>query len=597
VLGPVLRHVGETTAAVWVQLDRAATVTVTCRAVDRFRRSPAQPTSGLACSARTFEVRGHHFALVTVTGLEPDTTYPYEVAVDGDLVWPPPVSPFPPSAVRTRGPVSTRRQRIVFGSCRYAKVAPFTEPKLARRLGIDALDALAVEMTRRPPEQWPDALLLLGDQVYADELTPQNRRRIAGRRDRHPDWPDDEIVGFDEYVGLYRDSWSDPEVRWLLSCVPTAMIFDDHDVRDDWNTSAVWRAQMARKHWWRARIRSALASYWVYQHLGNLPPDQLAADPDFRAVTAAEGDTWPLVAALADRADTEADGRKGVRFSFRWDLGATRFIMIDSRNGRILDGGARLMLGDEEFDWVEDQIADDADGGRVEHLVLGTSVPWLLPHAIGDLQSVVSVEAARPGWRGRLGEALRQGADLEHWQSFRPSFDRLAGLVAAVATGPDAPATVNVLSGDVHHSYAARVDLPGVADDPDGDTSAGAASVVHQLTCSPVHNAVDWFIRPMFRLGWSPTIGRLTGWWARRDGVAPIAVAWRKLVGPLYGNTIATLELDGRHAAVTFAQPRTAGSLAPVARLDLTGRPGHTAAQETAQETAPEAGRHAGAQM
>src|SRR6185437_1114670 len=103
VLGPVLRHVGETTAAVWVQLDRAATVTVTCRAADRLSRSPAQPESGLGCSARTFEVHGHHYALVTVTGLEPDTTYPYEVAVDGDLVWPPPVSPFPPSALRTRG--------------------------------------------------------------------------------------------------------------------------------------------------------------------------------------------------------------------------------------------------------------------------------------------------------------------------------------------------------------------------------------------------------------------------------------------------------------------------------------------------------------
>ena len=38
VLGPVLRHVGDTTAAVWVQLDRPATVSV------------------LGCSARTFEV-------------------------------------------------------------------------------------------------------------------------------------------------------------------------------------------------------------------------------------------------------------------------------------------------------------------------------------------------------------------------------------------------------------------------------------------------------------------------------------------------------------------------------------------------------------
>ncbi|MGW1633884.1 hypothetical protein, partial [Streptomyces anthocyanicus] len=30
------------------------------------------------------------------------------------------------------------------------------------------------------------------------------------------------------------------EVRWLLSTVPSCMIFDDHDVIDDWNTSAAW---------------------------------------------------------------------------------------------------------------------------------------------------------------------------------------------------------------------------------------------------------------------------------------------------------------------------------------------------------------------
>ena len=180
VLGPVLRHVGDTTAAVWVQVERRATVTV------------------LGCSTPTFEVAGHHYALVSVTGLEPDTTYPYDVTVDGEVVWPPPVSPLPPSTLHTRGPASARRHRIVFGSCRYAKVV---HPKLAARLGIDALDAFAAQTARQPREEWPDALLLLGDQVYADELTPQNRRRIAGRRDRHPEWPDDEIVGFDEYVG------------------------------------------------------------------------------------------------------------------------------------------------------------------------------------------------------------------------------------------------------------------------------------------------------------------------------------------------------------------------------------------------------------
>uniref|UniRef100_UPI0015F08E9C DUF7800 domain-containing protein n=1 Tax=Pseudonocardia pini TaxID=2758030 RepID=UPI0015F08E9C len=371
ILGPVLRHVGETTATVWVQTDAPATVEV------------------LGCSTRTFEVAGHHYAVVPVTGLEPDSRTPYEVRIDGEPVWPLRHSPFPASVIPTRGPRTAGRARILFGSCRYVKLA---DPKTAARYGLDALDAYAARMVSAPPQDWPTALLLLGDQVYADELTPQTRRRIAGRVDRRPDWPDDEIVGYDEYVGLYRDSWIDPEIRWILSTVPTAMIFDDHDVRDDWNTSGEWRAEMGRTTWWTDRIQAALGSYWVYQHLGNLSPAELEADPDWQRVRAAEGDVWPLLAELAMRADTEVDGEKGIRFSFRWDMGRTRLVMIDSRNGRILDEGRHLMLGDTEFAWVEEQATAP---GEVDHLLLGTSVPWLLAPALGDLESVNEAAAAK----------------------------------------------------------------------------------------------------------------------------------------------------------------------------------------------------------
>jgi phosphodiesterase/alkaline phosphatase D-like protein len=533
VLGPVLRHVGETTASVWVQTDSAATVSV------------------LGSEARTFEVSGHHFALVPVSGLTPDSRTPYQVEIDGERVWPPSTSPFPPSLIRTRGPESDRSNRIIFGSCRYPKA---TDPRLAAELGIDALDAYAARMTKRAPEDWPDALLLLGDQVYADELSPRNRRRIAGRRDRHPDWPDDEIVGFDEYVGLYRDAWTDPEIRWLMSTVPTAMIFDDHDVRDDWNTSARWREEMRAMPWWRDRIRSALASYWVYQHIGNVPTADLTSNPDYRKIMEHEGDTWPLLVELADRADAEGDGAKGVRFSFRWDLGHSRFLVIDSRNGRILEDGQHLMLGDSEFSWIEEQVQAP---GRVEHLVLGTSIPWLLPHAIGELETVNEIAAGRPGWRGRLAETIRQAADLEHWPAFRTSFDRLTAMIIRAAAG--GPATVSVLSGDVHHSYAARADLP-----PD------ARARVHQLTCSPVHNTMHWFIKPGFRLGWSRIARRLAERWAAGVGAPPTPVSWERVTGPLFGNMIATLDIDGDKAEAFFEQPRTAATLVERARVRLT---------------------------
>ena len=136
------------------------------------------------------------------------------------------------------------------------------------------------------PEQWPDALLLLGDQIYADDVPPETEQFIANRDGEH-DAPADEIADFEEYTRLYREAWSDPVVRWLLSTVPVSMIFDDHDVRDDWNTSAAWVETMRRKPWWDSRIVGGLMSYWVYQHLGNLSPDDLLDDEQYLAVRAA----------------------------------------------------------------------------------------------------------------------------------------------------------------------------------------------------------------------------------------------------------------------------------------------------------------------
>ena len=83
---------------------------------------------------------------------------------------------------------------------------------------------------------------------------------------------------------LYHESWSQPPVRWLLSTVPSVMIFDDHEIIDDWNSSAAWLAEMRRAPVvGRAHARPALASYWLFQHLGNMTPDELAADPVGRA--------------------------------------------------------------------------------------------------------------------------------------------------------------------------------------------------------------------------------------------------------------------------------------------------------------------------
>jgi phosphodiesterase/alkaline phosphatase D-like protein len=540
-LGPALRHVSDTTALVWVQTEKPCTVEI------------------LGCSARTFEVQGFHFALVLVTGLSPDTVTEYRVSVDGNTVWPiddETFSRFPPSVIRTRGPASADRLRAIFGSCRYPKTEV---KKIEKKLKHDALDSYAARMTGRPIDEWPDALILLGDQLYADELPPDEQRQVnRRRRSRHGDRPPDEVVSFAEYERLYRHSWGDPEIRWLMSTVPTAMIFDDHDIRDDWNTSKSWRTQMDKTPWWRDRIRAGLASYWVYQHLGNLSPDELAGNEDYQRLIAGGGDAWPQLAEVAERADREVDCSKGIRFSYRWDLGRTRLIMIDSRNGRILESGERMMIGEDEFRWVESNSEENPE--TYDHLLLASSVPWLMPPAIGDLETLNERAADRGGWRGELGEKLRRAGDFEHWSAFYKSFVRLGEMIARIANHRDGPSTISVLSGDVHHSYAARAQVDGVS--PDGAS-------VHQLVCSPVHNYVPLFIKPVFRLGWTRPAAAVIGWWVRRSGVPSAPMTWSDVCGPLFGNTIATVEVHGRDAQVFFEQPRKSTTLEEAGRVSL----------------------------
>lgn len=523
VLGPLLRHVDPVSATVWVETDRPCEVDV------------------LGRRARTFTVGGHHFALVLVEDLTPGSTTPYEVRLDGALVWPQAGSGFPPSRIRTPGRPGPFR--LAFGSCRYASARTVQE---SEGIPPDALDLYARQLAARPEDEWPDALLLLGDQVYADELTERTRRRLVRRRDRgeRASAPKAQVADFEEYTHLYLESWRDPEVRWLLSTIPSSMVFDDHEMVDDWNTSAAWRRRMREEPWWTGRITGGLISYWVYQHLGNLSPQELAENKVWRAVQDlrdasrdAPADAEPILREMAVRADADP---ASVRWSFVRHWGDARLVMVDSRAGRVLEETGRRMLDDDEFDWVEAAMRQAVQDG-VEHLVVGTSLPWLLPHAVDSLERWnATLNVRHHGrWRGRLAEQVRQLADLEHWAAFGHSFDRLGRALLSVARGEHGrpPATALVLSGDVHHAYAAEVVEPG-----------GLASRVHQLTVSPLHNQAPHPIKVAFRIGWSRRARRLTEALARWVGAEPAGLEWEKQAGPYFGNQIGELVLDGREA-------------------------------------------------
>jgi phosphodiesterase/alkaline phosphatase D-like protein len=552
-LGPLLRYVGEREASVWVETDAECTVEIRAGEV--------------TSTERTFAVAGHHYALVVLAGLAPGSSTPYEVRLDAgpDPVWPAPGSTYPASRIRTVD--VTRPVRLIFGSC-HEPLEPehLSEP--------DVLNAFAIRMATQAHEEWPDVFLMVGDQVYADETSRAVQAFIRGRRDvSRP--PHLEVADFEEYTHLYRESWGAPNIRWLLSTLPTAMIFDDHDVRDDWNTSDAWRREMQATAWWEERITGALMSYWIYQHLGNLSPEGLAANETYQAIRAAP-DGEAVLREFAREADREADGAKGTMWSYRRDLGAVRLVVIDSRCGRILADGRRSMVSEAEFAWIEKQVEDSS----FEHLVIATSLPWLLPRALHDLESWD--EALSAGSSGpllaRFGEWLRRAVDLEHWAAFRESFDRLARLFARVGRGEHGappPATICVLSGDVHHTYVSEADYP----EP-------IASRIYQITCSPLNNTIPRLMRAVFRFGWNKAAERVTRSLADRAGVPPLPIRWHHPTGPHFGNELATVVFDGRSARVVLERsvpdpPRVAAEnqdspepgLAIVVDLSLTSPP------------------------
>ena len=515
VLGPLLRYVGEREATVWVETDGPCEVDV------------------LGHTARTFQVRRHHFALVRIDGLEPGGSYPYEVLLDGERNWPLSDHDVPPSLIRTLSP--SEPLTVAYGSCRVAMphTPPYTRSKDEDERGfeLDALYVLAQEMSRGTRENWPELLLLLGDQVYVDEGSPVARARVRWERDT-TEPPYEEVGTFEEYSWLYQESWGEPLIRWLLSTVSTSMIWDDHDMHDDWNISRSWVEEMNRHDWWRVRAVDGFMSYWVYQHLGNLSPRELDESELWQRMQGTDDATGPL----HDFAERAHQTGEGARWSYCRDLGRTRLIVMDSRAGRVLDEGRRSIFDDEEWDWIVEQARGDFD-----HLLLATSDPYLLAPAMHHLEAwnEMVCDGAWGGWAAQLGERLRRGMDFDHWGAFKLSFGRLSKLLEEIGAGRhgEPPASIVVLSGDVHHAYLAEVAFRG---------SAGMRSAVYQATCSPFRNPLDAHERRAIEAMTGTAAERLIRLLARSAGAPDPGIRWRFCEGPYFDNQVGSLRIDGR---------------------------------------------------
>lgn len=453
-LGPMLRHVSPTTAVLWMELSARARVDVDAWTPGRAR---------VTASAATFAVGGHHYALVALRGLRPGRWYEYRVVTRGEgsrQLWPDAaIRPIlPPSVFRTPEDTGITPLRLATFSCRrsrsYDKAGDESQ-------GPDALlpfsRRLQAEFGRRR-QRWPHALLMMGDQIYADSLSDAMRATLDPAHEA-AGLPKGTAISFEEHAQAYLEAWGHPELRWLFSCIPSFTIFDDHDVIDDWNISAEWKVKMGDTSWWFLKYSAALLSYWLYQGAGNLHPDEWDRDERMRAVrrgiTSRPVDATGSLQTLFLR---YALGQGRPKWSYAIDLNGARLVVADLRFYRDLQ--SRNLMDEDEWTWFEDVVRSSP----ARHLLLVFSLPYLLPDAIHELETSSEASNSFPwnlnpiNWAleglGLGPQDVRDKYDMEHWSAFSTSFNRILSLLEELRRpGRIRPAFIGILSGDVHFCY------------------------------------------------------------------------------------------------------------------------------------------------
>lgn len=221
-----------------------------------------------------------------------------------------------------------------------------------------------------------------------------------------------------------------PRVQRLLAHLPTYMIFDDHDITDDWNLSEAWENAVYEHPFSRRIIGNALMAYWICQGWGNNPKG-------FKA-------HWSE--ALAYGHDPSPHHHedwidKLLHFQ-RWDyhLDTHPFVLVlDTRTRR----------------WSAPENAQ-MPSGLMDRAALQDTLSQLKHHPSAIVISAAPVFGLKwietlQQWASSWGFAL--AVDAENWMAHGGTARTLLNFLSAGSQH------ITILSGDVHYSFAYDVVL------------------------------------------------------------------------------------------------------------------------------------------
>ncbi|WP_114764190.1 alkaline phosphatase D family protein [Vibrio rhodolitus] len=243
----------------------------------------------------------------------------------------------------------------------------------------------------------------------------------------------------------------------LMAHIPTYMIFDDHDITDDWNLTVGWEKAAYENSFAKRIIGNGLLSYWLCQGWGN-EPDNFPSE------------LWQLASHYFSNSSDEADDQRRqddliqYLYSFeKWHYtihSSPKVVVLDTRTRR-WRSESRMNKPSGLMDW-EALIEFQQELMHQDKVVVISAAPMFGVKFIEALQKSMTL----------LGQPLL--IDAENWMAHPGS----ANTLLSIFTHTKTPTNFVILSGDVHYSFAYDIKLRFRKSSPN----------IYQITCSGFKN-------------------------------------------------------------------------------------------------------------
>ncbi|WP_334050827.1 alkaline phosphatase family protein [Alteromonas gracilis] len=254
------------------------------------------------------------------------------------------------------------------------------------------------------------------------------------------------------------------QVRRALAHIPTYMIFDDHDVTDDWNLTRGWEQEVYGNPLSKRMIGNALIGYLLCQGWGNAPEKVTSLIQKVKASLDKQG-----LAAHNEIVDELLDFDQ---WHYRIDT-TPPIEVLDTRTQR-WRSESNMNKPSGLMDW--EALCD------FQHSIIGKESVIVVSAA--PIYGVKVIEAIQKVFTF-FGKALT--VDAENWMAHKGTANVILNIFRHYKTPPD----FIILSGDVHYSFVYDVRLRFRRNSPH----------ITQFTCSGLKNAFpDGLIKWLDRL-------------------------------------------------------------------------------------------------